>query len=1149
MFVSFCSPSVPRGFLRGLSAGVLGLLASCGREPGAPAPPGAGLPSMAIVEDQPLTARIAGTAGLYTAVSAQDTGIDFVHQWKPRDDYEAGLIKTGFSGGGVAMGDYDNDGLCDLILTRPHGGARLYRNTGGFRFADATDKAGLTDSISWTTGAVFVDVDNDGRLDLFVCCYASANRLYLNRGDGTFAKSAAAVGIDHAGASVKMAFADFDRDGDLDAYLLTNRLEPRTEPKIKYVGTPGNYSVAWESRELAAVINVPGGGQKFTKAGQMDRLYRNELKETGTLRFTDVSPAVGIEAMWHGLDVTWWDPEGDGWPDLYVANDFTDPDHFYRNDHAGKFTDDSRSALPHTPWFTMGSATGDLNGDGRFDLIATDMAATTHFREKIAMGDMDALAWFLDTTEPRQVMRNAVFLNTGTNRFMEAAFLTGLAKSDWTWSVKVADLDCDGREDVYITNGFSRDYMDSDFADSLRKRGVAPVGRTWEQAPQLKERNLAFRNAGGLHFDDVSAAWGLDELGISFGAAAGDLDGDGDLDLVINNFDGPPSVCRNDGSTGNILRIRLVGVRSNRQGLGAVVRAEMPTGPVVRCLHPGNGFMSADEPIVHMGFGEATEVPVLTVQWPSGTVQRLEKVRTSQLLSLTEPGEAVGPPVVKKVPPLFVRLPLLDELRHVERPWDEFVREPLLPNKLSTEGPGMAWADVDGDGDPDVFQCGAAGEPGQLFLCGTDRSFAAAPFHEAFDADRASEDTACLFLDADGDGDADLFVASGGVEHEPGDSLLEDRLYLNDGHGRFAKAPDALPPLRESGGAAAAADVDADGDPDLFIGGRVVPGAWPTSSPGRLLLNEGGRFHDATESHAPALLQAGMVTAAIFADVNGDRRPDLLLAAELGPLRLFRNDGGKLTEQTVEAGLAGRTGWWSALAAADVDGDGDIDFAAGNLGQNTKYHPSPENPSLVFLGDFGDSGRPQIIEAKSSGNDILPVRGRSCSSAAMPFIREKFGTYRAFAGASLADIYSPEKLQSSLRLEANCAESGMLINESRDGNPHFSFRPFPALAQIAPCRGMVFFDANADGSPDLFLSQNFFGPQRETGRMDGGVGLLLTGDRTGQFTPVWPDLSGIVVPGDMRACHALDLNADGLTDLVVAQNNGVPAVYLRLRQP
>ena len=839
-------------------------------------------------------------ATLFQKVDAAESGIDFAHQWKPKDRYEAQLLKTGFTGGGVCVGDYDGDGLADIYFTRPHGGGRLYHNQGNFQFQDVTESAGVVSPNDWTTGATFIDVNNDGHLDLWVCAYHSNNHLFLNQGNGTFKDVTFAAGLARFGANVKMVFADYDLDGDLDAFLVTNRLEPKEEVQIRYVGSAGNYDVAPEHQELAMVINLPSGEQKFAKAGQFDVLFKNELAETGLLKFTDVTKQANISGNFHGLDATWWDYNADGYPDLYIANDFTDPDQFLKNNGDGTFSDVTLTAVPHTPWFAMGAAFGDLNNDSKLDLLTTDMSGTTHYREKMAMGSMESVAWFLDAVEPRQYMRNALYINTGTDRFIEAAHLAGLASSDWTWSVKVADFDNDGQEDVFTTNGFTRDYLNSDFNEQLKQQGSQQNTLAWYEAPELKERNIAFRNLGELKFANESAAWGLDELGICFGAATGDLDGDGDLDLVLNNFDSPVSVFRNQSQQYHSLRISLQGTQSNRSGIGAKVTVQSDSKTWIRYHNPGNGFLSANEDVLHFGLGDVQQIRSIQVAWPSGVIQTISDVAADQHVSIVEPSEPASSVTPSLRPESLVkRTDLLANATHRERPFDDFLRQPLLPNRMSQWGPGLAAGDLDHDGDTDVVLGGAAGQATQVWLQDAGRFQSLGSDALAQHADQ--EDMGMLIADFDGDGDQDLLVASGGVECDANDPLLADRMYWNQltetGELSFRYDADALPKDNFSSGPVAAADFDRDGDVDVFVGSRVVPHEYPVTPTSRLLQNQGNSFTNVT-AEVPGLAKTGMVTSAVWTDTNNDGWLDLVLALDYGAIRIFRNQAGQLQDAT-----------------------------------------------------------------------------------------------------------------------------------------------------------------------------------------------------------------------------------------------------------
>ena len=1086
-------------------------------------------------------------AALFEALDTSRTGIEFAHHWAPPSEHED-MISSSFTAAGVCIGDYDGDGRPDVFLTRSFGGSRLYRNRGDLQFEDVTEKAGLGSESSWDTGPTFVDVDNDGDLDLYVCRYDHPNGLYMNQGDGTFVEGAANMGLGFAGASITMAFADYDLDGDLDAYLLTNHLKMEgLASKVQVRQVNGRWTVAEALHEFADVLTRPDGSPDLIRAGQEDRLYRNN----GDSTFTDVTHEAGISGADLGLSATWWDYNGDQLPDLYVANDFKGADQLYRNDGNGRFTNVVAKAVPHTPWYSMGADTSDINNDGRIDLLVGDMSSTTHYKAKLSMGDMEDLGWFLEYPTPRQYMRNSFFLNSGTDRFMEIAHLAGLSSSDWTWAVKFGDLDNDGWVDVFFTNGMTRYWMNSDYARTTQNKiglEFREVMSDWvRRSPRRDEANLAFRNLGNLRFEKMGGAWGLDHVGVSYGAALGDLDNDGDLDLVVNHLDEPVSVYRNSGVAGHRIKLRLEGSVSNRWGVGATVHCRTSAGLQTRYLTLSRGFMSADEPLVHFGTGADERIERLIVQWPSGHVQEFNDLTSDRFYTITEPSVSTTERDSEVTEPMFDgdTSPLRWVL-HREQPYDDFTHQPLLPNKLSQLGPGLAWADVDGDGDDDLYVGGPAGQLGMLRVnMGKGRFRGSA--QPAFTTDAAVEDMAALFFDSDGDGDQDLFVVSGSVECEAGDAVLRDRLYLNDGSGKFVGSPDELLPLlHDSGSVVTAADFDRDGDLDLFVGGRSVPGAYPITPNSRLLINEQGRFSDRTNEVAPGLRETGLVTSALWSDTDDDGDQDLLVTHEWGPIKLWRNDQGRLVDKTQAAGLSQKLGWWNGIAARDIDNDGDIDYAVTNIGLNTKYHATVEKPVLLYYGDFDGSGKRCLVEAEFEDETLFPVRGKSCSTHAMPHLGEKFTTFHDFALASLSDIYTPGCLQNALRLEANTFESGLLLN---DGCGRFEFIALPELVQVSPGFGVVLTEVDGDGNADLYVVHNFFAAQRETGRMDGGLSLLLFGDGDGGFTPVWPDRSGLVVPGDAKGLAAADLNDDGWVDFVVGVNNGMLKVFVNRGRP
>jgi hypothetical protein len=1082
-------------------------------------------------------------------VVAAKVGVDFAHYWVMQPRFQEAADRNYISeGGGVTVGDVDGDKRPDVFLTRPFGGGQLYRNLGNFHFENITEKAGLIDDNTWSAGGSFVDIDNDRDLDLFVCAYHTPNRLFVNDGRGRFTEQSEKLGVALRGASVMVAFADYDRDGDLDGYLVLNRYEfdeqGRPLPQKALVEIErrpfGGFSVARSQAEQWDVLKRPDtGAPVVVKAGQFNRLYRND----GKGRFVDAAAQAGVASNGLSLSASWWDYNADGWPDLYVANDFFGADHLYENQRDGTFRDVAPERIRHTPWFSMGTDSGDLNNDGLLDFIATDMAGTTRYKAKVGMGDIAKTAWFLEAGQPRQSMRNAVYVNAGANHpFLEIAHQANLAATDWTWSPKLGDLDCDGRLDVFITNGMTGDFFNSDLYSQFTERRIGH-----KHFPLKRDPNLAYRNAGELTFRDVSQEWGLNEANVSFGAALADLDDDGDLDILVNRYNEPVCLYRNHTDTGGRLKVALRGTHSNSFGIDAVVRIQTSAGMQIRSLTLARGFMSTDEPLVVFGLGGAPRVDRLEVFWPSGHMQQFEDLPINHQFVITEP--TTKPPVKDQLVPdrdsMYAATEQLNWAWHHERQYDDFLHEPLLPNKLSQLGPGVAVGDIDGDNDEDLYLGGAAGQAGVLAV--NDRgTFRQSTENSAvLTADAECEDMGAVFFDADRDGDVDLYVVSGSVEYGADSPRLADRLYLNQGKGVFMRAPDGtLPTVRECGSCVAAADYDRDGDLDLFVGSRAVPGKYPVSPTSRLLRNDSAsrerqrpeaKFIDVTESDAVGLAQSGMVTSALWSDVDADDDVDLLVTHEWGPVKLYRNNDGVLVDATKEARLAGRLGWWNGIDGCDVDHDGDFDYAVTNVGLNTKYRATPEQPLVLFYGDFEGYGIRQLIEAELDGDTLWPVAGRTRLTDAMPTLEERFKTFHDFAIADLEQLFSPESLRQSLRLEVNELRSGLLIN---DGEGRFEFRPLPALAQIAPGFGLVFCYANGDANPDLYIVQNFYGPHRETGRMDGGLSVLLLGDGAGGFESVWPNRSGLVVANDAKGLATLDLNSDGSDDFVVAVNDG-----------
>jgi hypothetical protein len=1079
---------------------------------------------------------------LFTRLPSSATGIRFENRLDVTADFNVFTYRNFYNGGGVAIADLTGDGLPEVVLTANMGGPRLYLNQGKFAFRDVTERSGLRSAKgSWTTGVAIADVNGDGRLDIYLSKAGKgepatrANELWINQGrDGegvpTFEEMARQYGVADEGWTTQSAFLDFDGDGDLDLFVVNN--SPR----------PANSFGLRDTREAPSEY---GGG----------RLYRNDGEH-----FTDVTTAAGIRTteMAFGLGVVVSDVNGDGRPDIYVANDFFERDYLYVNRGDGTFSEALDRQMPVLSYASMGLDVADVDNDGWPDVYTTDMLPQDENRLKTTMQFED---WDVYQTKVRngyhhQATRNMLQRNNRDGTFSDVGQLAGVSRTDWSWSALLVDLDLDGRKDIVVTNGIAKDLTSQDYVAFLGNRetmrDATNGGRSRVDFEKLIRGmsatplpNYAFHNVGDLHFVNESRSWGLDTPSFSNGAAYGDLDGDGALDLVVNNVDQEAFVYRNNTRAlhprNRFLRVRLVGEGKNAFGIGARVTAYAGRELFMQEEAPVRGFQSSVDYVLDIGVGERETLDSLHVAWPDGRVSTLRGVATNQLVAVPQSSSARPVPATRAAVPTLLA-DVTDrtafDFTHHENAFADFDRERLIPKLLSTEGPTMAVGDVNGDGLDDVYIGGAKEQAGRLLVQRRDGTFS--PSDDAvFAPDAISEDIGAVFFDANGDRHPDLYVVSGGSEYSEGAPALQDRLYLNDGRGHLRKAEHALPPEFSSGSRVVAADYDGDGAIDLFVGGRVEPWRYGMDAQSLLLRNDGhGRFTNVTAARAPALERVGMVTDACWRDVDGDGRLDLVVVGEWMPITVFRNVGGGRLERLVVPGLQKSNGWWNRIVAGDFTGDGRVDFIVGNLGENGPLHATEREPTTMYVKDFDDNGSFDQILATFNGGTSYPLSLRDDLLRALPMLGARFPTYKSYAGKTVQQIFTPAELQDALVRQAYTFATTLVRN---DGGGRFTLVPLPEEAQLAPVYGVLATDVDRDGHTDLLLAGNFDGFKPEIGRMAASFGLLLRGDGAGRFTPSRAPQSGFFVPGQSRDIRRVRTASGDL--YVVSRNDDRPLLF------
>jgi enediyne biosynthesis protein E4 len=1063
---------------------------------------------------------------LFHLMPSSETGITFNNRVEDSKDFNIFRYRNFYNGGGVAIGDVNHDGRPDIFFTSNQHENQLYLNKGNWKFEEVASKSGLTSSHHWHTGVTMVDINGDGWLDIYVCNGGEipgddrANELYINQRNGQFKEEAHAYGLDDRGISTQAIFFDYDHDGDLDCFVLNN-----SNKSVESFG----YSKSLRN------IRDPENG---------DRLYRNDNGH-----FTDVSQQAGIygSAIAFGLGVTVGDLNNDGWEDLYISNDFFERDYLYINQQNGTFKEVIGDAMGHMSQGSMGSDMADINNDGWLDIFTTEMLPESDYRLKttIKFDEYDVVNAKNQLDYHHQFTSNCLQLNNQDGTFSDIAQLSGADATGWSWGALIFDLNNDGWKDLYVCNGISRDLTDQDFLEFFSnpetlnryKENGFDFTDILKHMPSVPIPNYAFINERNLLFKNQTAELGFDRPSFSNGAAYGDLDGDGDLDLVINNENSEAFVYRNMSTEKlhhHFLKVKLEGDSLNTFGLGT--RITLYANGIVQTLEqmPSRGFQSSVDPVLNFGLGETNHIDSLSIRWPGGRYALLKNVPADTLISLHQNEALSIESPVREEAPLYNNVTaglIRGDIHHTENEFIDFNREKLIPKMISTEGPRLAAGDVNGDGLEDFYMGNAFADTAKIFIQQPDGHFIQKP-EPAFLADRYFESIGAAFLDADGDGDPDLVVGTGGNQAYPGSANLLVRLYLNDGKGNFTRKTEGWPQVAVNASCVKALDFDGDGLTDVFIGGRVVPGHYGLKPSSFLLKNEGGgRFTDVTKTVAPQLLDLGMVTDAAWADFDGKGKKSLVIVGDWMPVTIMRFENGKFRKA---AEIPNSSGWWNSISVADVNQDSIPDLVAGNFGLNSRIKADSAHPARLVTADFNKNGQTECIPVyyKTDGK-AYPYWLKGDMEKEIPSLKKKFLQFKSYAGKQFSEIFSEEELKQATKLSVSETRSAVFIN---DGKGHFTLQPLPVEAQLSPVFATVVHDLNGDGITDIFMAGNFYGLKPQTGRLDASYGTLLLGDRGHHFHYIPPKQSGIFVKGEVRDARMINRGGKDPV-LVVARNN------------